>query len=42
MTMKEREIHKLKKMVEGLKDIGLTSTIHQFSFSCYLYRENDI
>jgi len=32
MAMKEREIHKLKKVFEGFKDLGSTSTIHQFSY----------
>jgi hypothetical protein len=32
MAMKEKEIHKLKKVFEGFKDLGSTSTIHQFSY----------
>jgi len=35
-------IHKLKKVFEGFKDLGSTSTIHQFSFSCCLCRESGI
>jgi hypothetical protein len=42
MAMKEREIHKLKNVFEGFKDLGSTLTIHQFSFSCCLCRESDI
>ena len=33
MVMKKKGIHKLKNVFEGFKDLGSTSTIHQFSFS---------
>jgi hypothetical protein len=42
MAMKEKGIHKLKKVFEGFKNLGSASTIHQFSFSCCLCRESDI